>query len=184
MKHLYFVRHGLSQANVDRIWSGHFDTLLVDEGRVQAQKAGESILEQSIHIDLIIASPLIRTQETARIIAEAIGYPVSKILTEQLLIERTFGILEGKLSDKFFEQYKYPDLDTVQGAETVEALQERAQKVFDTIQKRPEDNILLVGHGAFGRAIRRVAKGLPHTEEYSISWEKNYIPNAEIIQLV
>lgn len=184
MKNLYFVRHGLSQANIDRIWSGHFDTLLVDEGRLQAQEAGNSIINQEIKINLIIASPLIRTQETARIIAETIGYDPSQIITEQLLIERTFGVLEGKDSDEFFKGNQYADLDGVKGAETIKNLQERAQRLFDSIKARPEETILLVGHGAFGRAVRRVARGIPYTEEYSSDWEKNFIRNAELIKLI
>ncbi len=184
MKRLYFVRHGLTDANVKRIWSGHFDTLLVDEGRLQAAHAGQQLLDQHISIDLIITSPLLRTQETARIIAEAINYPVEQILTEQLLIERTFGVLEGKLSDDFFQTNTYPDVDSVKGAETIENLQSRAQLLLEAMKKRPEDTILLVGHGAFGRAIRRSAQGRPHTEEYADGWENNYIKNAEIIRLL
>lgn len=184
MKNLYFVRHGLSQANVDRLWSGHYDTLLVDEGRVQAAKAGEKLVSDGIEVDLIISSPLIRTQETARIIAETINYPVERILTEKLLIERTFGVLEGKKSDEFFRKYAYTDLDTIEGAETIQDLQSRALELLNALRERNENTILLVSHGSFGRALRRAVKGQPYTDEYSNNWSEQVINNAEIIKLI
>ncbi len=184
MKQLYFIRHGLSQANVDKIWGGHTDSLLTDEGKSQAAAAGEKLKEQRIAIDLIIASPLLRTQETARIIAERIGYPVEQILTEKLIMERSFGKEDGQSIEKFFEDKVYKDMDSVEEVETIEQLQFRATEALEALKVRPEENILIVSHGAFGRAIRRAAKGEPYTNEYIIDWAKNQISNAQIIQLV
>ena len=45
---------------------------------------------------------------------------------------------------------------------------------------RPQNNILLVSHGSFGRALRRVANKLPYTNEYE---EYSPIGNAAIVEL-
>lgn len=185
MKRLYFVRHGLSQANVDELWGGHTDSLLVDEGRAQAALAGEKIKSEQITIDLIIASPLLRTQETARVIAERIGYPVQQIVTEDLIIERNFGSRDGTATASFFEELTYQDMDTVENAETIEAMHDRAVRALVSIQSRNEENILLVSHGSFGRALRRVVNKRPHTDEYTTAdWGAAFIKNGELIRFI
>jgi probable phosphoglycerate mutase len=184
MKRLYFVRHGLTHANVDNLFSGLLETELTDEGKAQAARAGEELLKEDVDIDLIIASPLIRTQETARIIAERIGYPVQQILNESLIVERAFGHLEGTKVDEFFSTNEYEDLDKIDGVESVEMMHERALKALEALKRLPEDNVLIVSHGSFGRAIRRAANDEPHTAEYIKDFRKHKIANAEIIRLI
>src|SRR5580765_3395811 len=91
MKHLYFVRHGLSENNKLSIFSGQTESPLADEGREQARQAGQQA--KDLHIDHIISSPLSRAHETAQIIAREIGYPEDKIEVSSLLVERHFGVL-------------------------------------------------------------------------------------------
>src|SRR6059058_1306401 len=93
MKHLYFVRHGLSVMNKKGVFSGRTETPLDPEGIKQAEAAGREAKE--LNIDLIVSSPMERCRETATIIAQQIGYPVADILFEDLFMERAFGVLEG-----------------------------------------------------------------------------------------
>lgn len=181
MKKLFFVRHGLTHMNVNGLFAGHTETSLTDEGIEQAKNAGKSIKTNLPKIDLIICSPLERTRHTAKYIAEEIGYPVDMIETHDLFIERNFGPLEGTLGDDFFENYEYKDIDSLEGAETIEALDRRAKESLEYVKSIDKDNILVVGHGAFGRAIRRAVANLPHTHEYEV-----YTPigNTEIIELI
>ncbi len=44
------------------------------------------------------------------------------------------------------------------------------------VEPTAHDRILVVSHGAFGRALRRAVQGRPITEPFE------YIPNAEIIR--
>jgi broad specificity phosphatase PhoE len=68
MKKIYFVRHGESEANVKKIVAGsETDAAITEKGRVQAEKAGQELLDKKI--ELIVSSPLTRTKETATIIA-------------------------------------------------------------------------------------------------------------------
>src|SRR5436309_1380376 len=68
MKKIYFVRHGESEANSLGLSAGsEFDTPLTNFGREQARKAGQELKDKKI--ELIIASPMERTVETATIIA-------------------------------------------------------------------------------------------------------------------
>lgn len=183
MKQLYFIRHGLSQANVDDIWGGQIETPLTEVGREQAKQAGIKAQAEGLKFNLLVTSTLSRAKDTARIVARQLGYPPSNIRTEAIFNERSFGILDGTPNAKtFFEKHTYKDLDDVKGAETVEALQKRAETAYELLRSFPEKSILLVGHGAFGRALRRVINNQPHTDEFSGPLAT--IPNAEIIKLI
>ena len=76
---MMLVRHGQSHFNVHfgatRQDPGIVDPGLTEEGVLQAELAGESLL--SFDIRRIVASPYSRTLETAEIIAETLGLPVT-----------------------------------------------------------------------------------------------------------
>jgi broad specificity phosphatase PhoE len=168
MKHLFFARHGLSQMNVAGLLSGSTDTPLTGEGRRQARQAG--IAAKGLGIDLIVSSPLSRAHETAQTIAKEIGYPLKDIHTNQLLVERHFGELEGK-------PWK-PDLnlDGITDIETVDTLLERAHLALKWLEQLPAQNILVVSHGSFGRALRSIVQ-----KEFPFS-HPHRLKNAEIYQ--
>jgi uncharacterized phosphatase len=168
MKQLYFVRHGLSELNVAGLYAGHTETPLTDEGRAQAKEAGREA--KSLHIDLIVSSPLSRAHETAKIIAKEIGYPVDKIVTNHLFIERFYGELEGKSYDPDL------DLDGIADMENDDALIERAREALVWLKLQRADNILVASHGSFGRAFRYL-----HLPEIDFATK---IANAELIRLI
>ncbi len=101
----YLVRHGESDCNVQAIANSYPEKEkfhLTGEGRKQIAQVATELKEKSI--DAIFASPVLRTQETAAIISEAIGVPV---VTDERLREMGFGIFDGKPMKQFWE--RYPD---------------------------------------------------------------------------
>ena len=146
MKHLYFVRHGLSVMNKKGIFSGRTETPLATEGVHQAKLAGQDAV--SLGIDCIVSSPMKRAIDTATIIADEIGFPADKIIVSDLFMERAFGSLEGQAYQP------HMDLENVEGVETAELIVERAQSGVDYLQSLPATTILVVSHGAIGRALR------------------------------
>ncbi len=148
MKHLYFVRHGQSEANVNNMWAGQSESPLTAEGRAQAKTAGHKA--RSLEIGHIISSPFGRTHDTAKVIAREIGYPIHQIELSSLLIERHFGELEGK-------PWK-PDLnlDGFVDVETTDAILERAKLAYEHLLTIDAETILVVSHGTFGRALRHI----------------------------
>ncbi len=167
MKHLLYIRHGETEFNEQRKWSGRTDTKLTEKGIRQAHEAGEKLAKKQVTIDLIICSPLTRSLRSAHIIADEIGYPSSEIETRGEITERSYGVLEGMLRANFWGNHTYRDLDDVEGGESVEAVEIRAANFLAYLKMLDAyETILVVGHGAFGRALVRVVKGLPYTEEY------------------
>lgn len=182
MKRLLFVRHGQTDFNESNRLSGRIDSVLTDKGREQATEAGQKIKSyQDIKIDIIVSSPLIRAKETAGIIANIIGYPKEKILVNQLFTERNFGINEGIDDLEFLKTHSYKDYDYGDGAETIAVLQQRADAALEWLEQLPYDTVLLVGHAAFGRALRRVLKGEPPEYEFV---GKQPMANGEIATLI
>jgi len=177
MKHLYFVRHGLSVLNQQGLWSGSTDTPLTDEGKAQARAAGKRAKQLSI--DIIVASPLKRAHDTAKIIASEIAYPHSEIVLHDLLTERHFGVLEGTPYDPSLAQ------DNVEDIETLEALRARVEQLWEHLQTLDHDTVLVVSHGSTGRMLRTIIH--PETPFWSDDpdlREKLKFPNAEIVKLV
>lgn len=89
---IFFTRHGESQANVEQIISNR--TLphgLTERGRAQSTALAEQLLDKNIVT--IYASPIMRAQETAQIVAERLRVPVS---TTAALAEFDCGIMEGR----------------------------------------------------------------------------------------
>lgn len=181
MKRLLYVRHGETEMNVAGLLSGRIETPLTKKGIQQAKATGKALKQKLPHVDLIVCSPYERTYETAKLVAKEIGYPVERIQKNELFIERTFGILEGTSGKDFLDTHEYKEFDEVEGSETIEELQQRAELALKWLQTLKEDNILIVGHGAFARAIRRAVQGLPHTHEYEVDTS---IGNAAIVELV
>jgi broad specificity phosphatase PhoE len=182
MKRLYFVRHGQTDTNLAGLLSGDTEAILTDEGRALASATGKRLKAENIRINLIVCSPLLRAVETASLIAKEINYPIEQIIQNKLFKERFFGVLEGTSDFIYLHGGKYKDLDSVEGAETVADLQKRAALALEYVKALPQENILIVGHGASGRALRRVVNGEPHTNEYV--GELKIIGNTEIIELI
>jgi 2,3-bisphosphoglycerate-dependent phosphoglycerate mutase len=166
MKILYFIRHGESEDNVENRWSGTGDPSLTDKGHRQAQKAGRKAKQQGLSFDIIVSSPRKRARHTAKHIAKQLGYPDDKILIHDLFVERHYGVLEGQVNDpnhgpgtRYFKDESV--IDEHEGAETLEELQARANRALEFLKSLDHDTVLVVAHGATGRALYRAVKNLP-----------------------
>lgn len=173
MKRLYYIRHGLSELNLQGLFAGHTDTPLTDEGRRQALQAGKD--NKDLSIDMIICSPLQRAKDTARLFAEGAGLDPSIIQLNDLLLERNFGSLEVTPWSRELSVTLLDD-NLPEGVEPWSSLLQRARQLVDYASQLPAENILLVGHGAIGRSIRKVID--PHTDIHAV------IPNAELVRWI
>lgn len=156
--------------NKQGIFSGRTETPLAPEGVSQARTAGDIL--KSLTIDGIVSSPMKRALDTARIIADEIGFPVAAIIVEDLFMERDFGPLEGQTYQPSL------DVESIQDVETTELILERARRGLDYLEGLPAENILVVSHGAIGRALRHVL----HPE---IAFHgSDRFDNAQVVQLL
>jgi probable phosphoglycerate mutase len=86
----HLLRHGQTEHTPERRFSGRNDLPLSRTGRAEAEAAAARAAE--LGIEVIVASPLRRTRETAEIVAATLGLPVE---FDDDLIELDFGDIEG-----------------------------------------------------------------------------------------
>src|SRR5690606_12190131 len=145
--HLYFLRHGQSEANASGIVSGQsIDSPLTDLGEHQAEQAAQWILDNNLKFDLIISSPAIRAKRTASIIAYKIGYPAKEILHDKDLTERYCGKYEGGPDDVYYEAPESVAVKEME-VEPLEDLHARVSRVLNKLKTDfPKKTILVVSH--------------------------------------
>ena len=177
MKHLYFIRHGQSQANLDKIIATP-DSPLTALGVSQAKETANRLL--SFSIDKIFSSPMARAKQTAEVIADSMGFDKSKIVTINELRERGFGELEGKPKD--YESRWYFDTSDGFGIETHQELYGRMKNALKRIKELNTDssNVLIVGHSVSGDMLRFVAD---KKQDFSSLADYELTPNAGLFEL-
>ena len=166
---IYFVRHGLSEANVKKVFAGQKDdSLLVEEGRQQAKATAEEIKKRSIKIDKIVSSPSKRALETAQIIAKELGFKNSDIVVDSRIIEYDMGSLSGTP----LHEVSSAILVNAKNAEDPEMFRIRVLSCIKELSKLSE-NILLVSHAGVGRMLETIKKGIDAKLFYDLPPYKN-----------
>ena len=94
MKFLILVRHGQSTWNLEKRFTGWVDVDLTDQGKLEAEKAGNLIKDKNISIDLYYSSLQRRANNTLKIIQSVIKDNKNFVRAWELN-ERHYGSLTG-----------------------------------------------------------------------------------------
>lgn len=98
---ILLLRHGESEGNLFKIFSGHNDVDLTDRGVVQAKAAANFLLSQSV--DVICSSDLRRAYKTALEFSKLSGIDISYVSKD--LREIFVGDFEGLCRSEIIEKY-------------------------------------------------------------------------------
>lgn len=145
---VYLVRHGKTQANIDKLYCGSTDSPLSDIGRRELLAIKES--SDSFVYDVCLCSPLIRCIETYDIL---FGDTDKRILVDGLK-EIDFGEFENKSHDMLLDNPHYqnwldhwPHSHIPKGEQFTE-FETRVMKTFSEILETYKGKtLLLVCHG-------------------------------------
>lgn len=155
------VRHGQTDWNLARRIQGTTDIPLNDTGRADALAAAEALAGGTY--DAVYASPLVRAQETAQIIATRLG--LAAPVATRGLRERSFGEAEGIDVADYIARYGGWHSE-VPGAESLEQVRDRALDSLDRIVRASrrrstpnQESIIVVSHGGVIRALLMHASG-------------------------
>jgi len=161
----WFLRHGETDWNAQGLTQGRTDVPLNANGRAQAQASAGRLAGRGIVS--IVASPLGRAQETARIVGAALGLTVE---TETDLRETAFGAQEGLKMGPWYDDW-VAGTYTPAGGETFAALRARVVPAVNRALTRPGP-VLIVAHGGMFRAVRTAMglSGLVRTENGVPLW--------------
>jgi broad specificity phosphatase PhoE len=163
---LYFARHGQTQANLEKRFSGDKDTPLTPLGLEQAAQVGH-ILKRELGTApgyQFVSSPLARAALTMKIARQAMGLPAEGFATDNRLKEINLGVWDQltdeearALSPTLFEQ-RGNDKWHVRVPEG-ENYAEVAARITDWLQELKTDTIA-ISHGATTRILRGLLAGL------------------------
>ena len=142
---IYMLRHGETDWNIEGRLQGRMDIPMNESGKEQIKAIGQFLKDSGFCVGRIISSPLLRAKQTTEIISKVIDFE-GNISFDELLLERSFGKLEGVLWSSEIDLN-----DTEYGIESVELLCQRGQEVL--LKYGDEKDVLVVAHGAIIKAI-------------------------------
>lgn len=158
---LRFVRHGATAPNLAGLrCGGDADVPLTEIGRLQAAEAAARVARMQPPIGLIVTSDLIRTRETAAIIARAL--PGVAIIVEPAFAERRLG--EWNLRPIAETQPWLEARCTPPGGESDDEFTDRVARGLRAVKRHLPERPLLVGSKGVARMLGELV-GLPERLE-------------------
>ncbi|WP_225654002.1 bifunctional RNase H/acid phosphatase [Streptomyces pseudogriseolus] len=162
------LRHGETPLTPQKRFSGSggSDPSLSGIGREQAEKTAAALARRGT-VQAVVASPLARTRETARIVAARLGLDVT---VEDGLRETDFGAWEGLTFGEVRERYPEdldawlasPDAEPTGGGESFAATAARVAQARDKLLAEYRGRtVLLVTHVTPVKTLIRLALGAP-----------------------
>lgn len=148
---ILFMRHGESVDDLTDQFGGWADLPLTPKGNKQIKDTVQKIKDLNVKFSRLFASPLLRAQDSARIVANELSLPLETFL--YLKEKNGNGLLTGLNRQEAMETY--PELveafqsGYVYGAEPHEKFIERVKVAVDRLLQTSEENIIAVTHGGF-----------------------------------
>ena len=163
---IFFVRHGLTDWNVEKRFQGTLDIPLNSAGILQAQTAALRCKE--LNLERIYHSSLARAAQTAQIIANASNVP---LIPNTGFNEVSLGVFQGlnheQAKAQYPEAYAQYFANRIQGAppegESLYQVQQRALKALSFVEEDAKhcERIAIVSHGALLKALLGAIAGIP-----------------------
>jgi isoleucyl-tRNA synthetase len=180
----YFVmRHGEAKHNLhgDTDYSGDSQNHLTDKGRTDALHTAAELKKEKI--DLIIASPLLRTQETAKITQKELDLPDSALMTDERLREVNFGSFDGgkiKEWQTFFGSMAERFTKAPEGGESYKDVRQRVgELLFEVEHRYANKNVLFVTSNGPAWLMMGVAKRKSIAEVSTVKDDHDYFVSAQ-----
>ena len=196
MVRFIIIRHGYSQGNKEKRFSGQLDVPLDEAGVSQARSTAEYILN-NFKVDRIYSSDLCRAYDTVKPVADALGL---QVITCRELREVDVGCWQGHLIEdvkkefpESFQLYrKSPGLTRFDGGESYADVMQRGTRIIEKIAKENEGKTVVIGtHGGVIRTLRAAwshvclenISQIPHVPNGSVTILDYADGNAHFIQI-
>ena len=181
---IVLTRHGHTDHSTPDQYTGQsVEAHLTDIGRAGALALGARLA--GVEFARVIASPLDRAVETARLIR-----PVGPMETDDRLMEADYGAWEGHLIDEIADGWPAereaweadPASVTIPGGESGSDVARRASAFLDELiawetgigEVDVDHRVLLVGHATLNRVLLAVALGIP-LKDYRRRLEQSWV---------
>lgn len=177
MKTIILIRHGESETNLKKVFTGQLDAPLTPNGERQAALMAQYVNRYSI--DKIYVSPLQRAVDTAQKIVEQQHCTMERLSAFKELYA---GQWQGKTFEEIAREYpesyeiwrKNIGMAAPEGGETCEEMYRRVTNAFvEILQRTSEKVICIVCHAI---PIRMIESYIRQQSPQNISW----VPNASV----
>jgi len=168
---LVLARHGQSEWNLKKLFTGWRDPELTELGIDEARRAGRWLKGQGTQFDVAFTSNLRRAQNTCSLILEEMGQGGLETIRNEALNERDYGDLSGLNKDDARERWGDAQVHEWRRSYDVpppggESLKDTAARVLpyyiQTILPRvmSGERVLVAAHGNSLRALVMVLAGM------------------------
>lgn len=182
---LVLVRHGESEGNRAKIFTGLRDVKLTDLGRQQARDIGKRFRASNMAFNMAFTSELARARDTAELILEQLEGTVALRCSADLN-ERDYGALTGLTEGQAAAKWSVEDVRRWRRSWEVgppggESLKDTAARMRPFYHDEIEPHllrgewVLIVGHG---NSLRSLVMGLERMTSFEI--EKFEFANGEV----
>lgn len=171
----FLLRHGEAKSNTEKFvssWPEKVHNPLTEKGRKRIEEISGKIKKKKI--DFIFSSDLLRTKQSAEIIARKIG---PKINFDKRLREIDMGIYNAKKEQSwndFFKTNFKKFARRPKNGENYRDVKKRAAEFIKEINKKHKNkNILIISHGCVLFSLQAFVKNL--TEKQEMRFKKELI---------
>jgi len=179
-KEIFLIRHGETESNKKGIFRGRLDIPLSETGREQAKFTKDYF--NSINIEAVLSSPLIRAVETAKII-----FPEKEIIIDERLNNLDLGSWSGIEKEKIKmenpQMWKLwtetPEKIVFPAGESIWDVYKRVCNLLESIKIMTYEKISLISHRSVLKTLIACAVGLKN----DFFW-KFHLDNASVSTLI
>jgi broad specificity phosphatase PhoE len=170
---IFIIRHGQTDWNAEARLQGQEEIALNALGRHQAARNGRhlaGLLGDTVGAYRFLASPMLRTRETMRILRTELGLDPEAYETDERLIELHFGDWQGSTLTEIGahdpqavaarEAAKWTYVPPGKAAESYDMLAQRAAPVFEGLTTPT----IVVAHGGIVRSFLKLYGAMPPAE--------------------
>lgn len=166
---LVLLRHGVTAATERKVFSGSGDGVddpaLTENGHEQARRAARWLADRG-GVDAVVASPMLRTRQTAAAVADALGLAVD---IDDGVIETAFGDWDGhtfaEIGERWGDELTTWLADSAvapPGGESMDAVFERVAAARDRLlAKHTGRTVVVVSHVTPIKMLVRMALDAP-----------------------
>ncbi|MAZ41090.1 isoleucine--tRNA ligase [bacterium] len=185
-RNTYFVmRHGQAESNAKNILSSKEDNLhhLTDKGKKEVDDAIKTL--KSKKIDFIVASPFLRTKETAERVAKELGISKDQIMYDHRIKEVDAGTFNLKPVEEyrafFSSVYEKFTKRPPEGETAIDVKKRAGEFIYDVDSQYEGKTILIITHEYVVWMLGAVKEGLTNEETAHIKdLTKDYVKTAEV----
>ncbi len=180
MSTIYLFRHGQSEFNLTKTFTGWLDAKLTPLGIQQAKALGEMLKDKTI--DLAITTRLSRAADT---LTEVLKYhpECQETIIDDRMIERSYGDLSGhthaetieKYGQELFDKWHRGWTDKANNGESFADVEIRVKEFIKYLKSNFSSQNLGIAISAHGNSIRLFRKIMENaTIEDTVSWTIPY----------